>query len=120
MKAFIMDFINSALAELSKWLGLGFAGISIFFLKKFVSDNDNKIKTLESDVKTIKETEQRRWEKVHSDLAVVQTTLAIIMKKIDEGHITREKMYEKIDEINTRVFEQEKKLEVAIQHRKTA
>ena len=120
MKAVTMEFIHGSLIELSKWLGLGFAGISIFFLKKFVNDNDEKIKTIESDVKTIKETDQHRREKVHHDLAVVQTTLAIIMKKLDDSHITREKMYEKIDEISSRVFEQEKKLEVAIQQRKTA
>lgn len=120
MKAFIMDFINSALAELSKWLGLGFAGVSIYFLQKFVNDNDEKIKSLENDMDEFKKTDQKRWETVHSDLAVVQTTLSVMMKKLDDSHITREKMYEKIDEINTRVFEQEKKLELALQHHKAS
>lgn len=120
MKANIMDFIHSSLAEISKWLGLAFAGISIYFLQKFVSDNDEKIKSLETDMDDLKKNEQKRWETVHSDLAVVQTTLSVMMKKLDESHVTREKMYEKIDEINTRVFDQEKKLELALQHQKTA
>jgi hypothetical protein len=111
-----MDIISNLAAEISKWLGIAFAGISIYFLKKFVQDNDEKIKNLETDVAEIKEGEQVRWQKVHSDLAVVQTTLSVMMSKLDEGHIIREKMYEKIDKITERVFEQEKKLELALQH----
>lgn len=112
-----MDFFTNIAAEISKWLGIAFAGISIYFLKKFVQDNDEKIKALESDVAQIKEAEQLRWQKVHSDLAVVQTTLSVMMNKLDEGHIIREKMYEKIDKITERVFDQEKKLELALQNK---
>lgn len=107
---FISDFLN----EISKWLGMGLAGLSVYFLQKYVGDNDEKIKNLENDVEELKEDASKKWQRIHSDLAVIHTTLQVLVKKIDDAHIAHDKTYEKLEEVNARVYEQEKKLEVAI------